>query len=144
MRRLPLLLALTAAGCGGSNGTETPSQPTGSVIETFTGTTQMTTATSCSNAGHPFSSGDGEIVITIAQASSGGPLAVQVCHPTAVNHANECTVPPFVRVATGGTHRATLKGGRSQVLVIYPPGCGAPDAAPTGIINYTVMVEHPR
>jgi hypothetical protein len=144
MKVLSLLLPLLAAGCGGSNGTETPTQPTGSVIETFTGTTQMTTATSCSNSGHPFSTGDGEIVITIAQASDGGPLAVQVCHPTAVNHANECTVPPFARVAVGGTHRATLRGGRSQVLVLYPASCGAPNAAPTGVINYTAMLEHPR
>lgn len=144
MRRLPFLIALVAAGCGGSNDAATPTQPTGSIIETFTGTTQMTTATSCSNSGHPFSSGDGDIVVTIAQASNGGPLAVQVCHPTAVNHAAECTVPPFARIATGATHRATLKGGRSQVLVIYPPGCGSPDGTPTGVISYTVMLEHPR
>ena len=139
------MLAALAAACGGGNSSPaTPAGPTGPVTESFTGTTQMTTATTCSNAGHPFSSGDGEISVTVTQAADGGPLSIQVCHPTARDHAAECTVPPFARVAVGGSVRATLKGGRSQVLAVYPARCGAPDSAPTGTIAYTVTVEHPR
>jgi hypothetical protein len=69
-------------------------------------------------------------------------VAVQVCHPTAVNHDTECTVPPFHRIDVGRTLGGTIKGGRDQVLSVYPRDCRIPGAAAI-TIDYTVSVEHP-
>ena len=82
------------------------------------------------------------MAITLVQSSDTA-VAVQVCHPTATNHATECTVPPFQRIDVGRTLRAMLRGGRDQVLTVYPSGCGAPGAVAT-TIDYTVSVEHPN
>jgi hypothetical protein len=69
-------------------------------------------------------------------------VSVQVCHPTAQNHALECTVPPFARLSVGESLTATLRGGRAQVVTIFPDGCGAPGAA-AATITYTVTVTFP-
>jgi hypothetical protein len=131
------------SGCGDSGSAPSPT-PSGSRTETFSGSAQIGAGgmTCSSNAGHPFTSGQGDLVITLVQSTDTA-VAVQVCHPTATNHATECTVPPFHRLGVGLTVRATLKGGRSQVLTVYPQLCGAPGAVPTSI-DYTVSVEHPN
>jgi hypothetical protein len=134
-----VLMAL--CGCGGGSGS--PTGATGPQTETFTGTATLTPSGVCSNTGHPFNSGEGNLAITLVQSSGNVPVAVQVCHPTATNHDAQCTVPPFARVELGMTLRAALKGGRAQVLTIYPAGCGAPGADTAATVAYTVTVEHP-
>jgi hypothetical protein len=115
--------------------------PAGSRTESFSGTGQLDGSGGCSSAGHRFTTGQGNLAITLV-TSTGPTVAVQVCHPTAMNHDSECTVPPFQRIDVGQTLSATVKGGRDQVLSVYPPGCGTPGTPAT--IDYTVSVEHPN
>lgn len=129
----------TLAGCGG--GSEPPAAPTGPRTETFTGTTQIVSGV-CSGNTHAFDTGEGSLTVTLVQSTDNVPLAAQVCHPTAVNHAQECTIPPFAMVEVGASVSAPLKGGRAQALVMYPAGCGG-NQAPTPPISYTVRVVHP-
>ena len=135
--------AMAIAACGGG-GSGPPMGPSGTQTETFTGTAQIVGA-GCSGSGstHPFNAGEGNLTVTLVQSAGSVSLAVQVCHPTAVNHALECTIPPFARIAVGETVSALLKGGRAQTLVVYPSSCGTPDQAPTPPIPYTVRVTHP-
>jgi hypothetical protein len=129
-----LLCAL--AGCGG--GSE-PAAPTGPRTETFTGTTQIVSGV-CTGTTHAFDTGEGSLTVTLVQSTGNVPLSAQVCHPTAVNHAQECTIPPFATVEVGASVSAALKGGRAQVLVMYPLGCAGQSTPP---ISYTVTVVHP-
>jgi hypothetical protein len=114
------------------------------VTETFSGRAQLSAAGGCSSPGHAFNSGEGTLAITLIQSSDNTQVAVQVCHPTATNHDTQCTVPPFHRILVGNTLRATLMGGRAQVLTVYPSGCGRPGPATAADISYTVTVEHPN
>jgi hypothetical protein len=79
--------------------------------------------------------------VALTQASAAR-VAVQVCHPTAQNHALECTVPPFRALAVGESLTATLRGGRAQVVTIYPDGCGSPSSSPASV-TYTITVTFP-
>lgn len=80
--------------------------------------------------------------MTLVQ-SSATVVAMQVCHPSAVNHALECTVPPFAVVAVGSAVTATLKGGTAQVITIFPDTCGKPGTHPATTITYTIRAEYP-
>jgi len=91
---------------------------------------------------HHVSSGNGNLTVTLTQAGASR-MTVQVCHPTAVNHALECTIPPFATLAVGQSTSAAIKGGREQVVTIFPEGCGAPNTPLSDPISYTVSVEHP-
>ena len=139
-RLVGYLMCVGLTGCGDSGSAPTPT-PSGSRTETFSGSAQLGAGLTCSSAGHPFTSGQGDLVITLVQSTDTA-VAIQVCHPTSTDH-TDCTVPPFHRLGVGLTARATLKGGRSQVLTVYPQLCGAPGAVPTSI-DYTVSLEHPN
>jgi hypothetical protein len=65
------------------------------------------------------------------------------CHPTAVNHATECTVPPFARIAVGSSVSATLKGGTAQVITVFPEACGQPGTPPAATVTYTIRADFP-
>jgi hypothetical protein len=107
------------------------------------GTAQISATGGCSNAGHAFDTGEGSLSITLVQSSGNEQVAVQVCHPTATDHATQCTVPPFHRIAVGMTLRATVKGGRAQVLTVYPGACGVGGTPMAASVMYTVRLEHP-
>jgi hypothetical protein len=138
-----LFVLMALGGCGGGSGS-TPTGPTGPQTETFSGSAQLSATGGCSNVGHPFNSGEGTVAITLVESSGSVPVAVQVCHPTATAHDSQCTVPPFARVAVGMSVRVPLKGGRAQVLTIYPEACGRTGTPTATSITYTVTVEHPR
>ena len=134
------IVAATIA-CGGSNPAPGPSQ--GTRTDTFAGTSSVHAGGGCSGAtSHQMNTaGAGTLVIAVAQASL-AQVGVQVCHPGAQYHALECTVPPFATIAAGGSLTATIKGARSQTLVVYPTGCDTTtDAAAT--LSYTVNVTYP-
>jgi hypothetical protein len=143
---LSSLLILALPACGGGAGTSPTPTPTGPQTEAFMGSASVSASGGCSSStmGHPFQSGEGEVVVTLVQSAGDGGVAVQVCHPTATNHAVECTIPPFARIAVGQTARGALKGGRSQVLTVYPSTCGAPGPPAAATVTYSVNVEHPR
>jgi hypothetical protein len=130
-------------GCGGSSPSPAgPGTPPGTQTESFSGTASVSAAGACRSTGHAFRSGEGNLAITLVRSTDNLPVAVQVCHPTAVNHATECTVPPFQRIELGMTLRPTLRGGRDQVLTVHPRSCDAPGPAAT--VDYTVSLEHPN
>jgi hypothetical protein len=136
------LASLSVAGCGSSSAPTVPSPPQ-TVGDTLSGTTQTGPTGGCGpTAGHQFQAGDGTVTVTLQQATPPVTLQVQVCYPSAVNEAQTCTIPPFARLDVGQSVSAALKSGRSQVLVVYPTGCGTSAAAPTGVIAYTVTVAH--
>lgn len=147
MRRLQpgyvaLLLTVSACGCGGgSPNTPNPPQP-GPKTATFTGSASISSSGGCSGPGHAISTVAGDLTVTLVQ-SSAPKVAVQVCHPGAVNHALECTVPPFAVVAVGTAVTATLKGGASQVITIFPETCGQPGTFPATTITYTIRADYP-
>ena len=105
--------------------------------------TQVGVVVVCSSgAGHPFEAGEGIVTVTVVAAS--GDVAAQICHPTAVNHATECTIPPFAPIAVGASVSATLKGGRQQLLKFVPAACGAPGIpASTAPITYSATFTYP-
>lgn len=144
--RAVALAALTAAlaGCGGGGTTPTSPPPSGGTrTETFSGTSHAPAGGGCSGAtAHQINTaGSGQLVITVTQASLSH-VGVQVCHPGAVNHALECTVPPFAVIAAGGTLTASIKGARIQSFAVYPAGCDSGTATgPT--VNYTISVTYP-
>jgi hypothetical protein len=150
-RALLLLAAALVAACGGSSSSPSAGSPSGSPggggsgLETFKGTTRSSDSGVCSAdpSPHTFDTGEGTVGVTLVESTGSLPVNVQLCHPAADNHEVDCTIPPFVRVEVGMTVRATLKGGRSQTLTVYPSGCGV-DQAPTPPISYTVTVTHPR
>ena len=97
MRRLQpgyvaLLLTVSACGSGGgSPNTPNPPPQSGPQTATFTGSASISSSGGCSSPGHAVSTGAGELTVTLIQ-SSAPKVAVQVCHPAAINHALECTV----------------------------------------------------
>lgn len=137
-----LLAAAAITGCGGA--APTSPAPTGPMVETFSGMAQIDAAGGCSGSGHAFSTGEGEVSVTLVQTSGNVPVAVQICHPTALNHALECTIPPFAQLVVGASLRATVRGGRSQVLTIFPSGCGQPGNPKAATVSYMGLLEHPQ
>jgi hypothetical protein len=107
------------------------------------GTTQIT-ANGCTSSGsNEFAAGEGTLVVTLVQATS-SPMAVQVCHVSAVDHTT-CTIPPFALIQTGESLSAPLRGGRTrQRITVFPDGCGRPGTPdPTPVLSYTVTVSYP-
>ena len=145
LRRSLVVMTLTVlgfAGCGGGgNGTPT-GPPAGPQTNSFTGTASTNGTGGCSPGAHTVVTGAGAITITVTQASAPS-VKLQVCHPTAVNHATECTVPPFATIAVGGNISATLKGGASQSVAVFPDTCGSPGNPPAATVTYTISVTYP-
>ena len=139
---MALLLILGANGCGGGTPNTPTPPPSGPQTVTFTGSASISNTGGCSGPGHAISTGTGALTVTLVQ-SSAARVAVQVCHPTAVNHALECTVPPFAAVAVGSAVTATLKGGAAQVITIFPETCGQPGTPPATTITYTIRADYP-
>jgi hypothetical protein len=146
LRHATAVLALLGlAGCGGGGSSTPTTMPSGPALETFSGTASVSATGGCSNTTeHSFQSGEGTIAVTLTQSTGNAGVAVQVCHPSATAHDAQCTVPPFARIGVGEATRAPLKGGRSQVLTIYPVTCGQAGTHPAATVSYTVTVEHPR
>src|SRR5262245_20547941 len=99
MRQAAVAILILGAACGG--GTTTPASPppgtlSGPQTATFTGSAQITNG-GCSAQRHEFNAGAGTVTITLVAASAAA-VNVQLCGPNAVNHATECTVPPFARL----------------------------------------------
>jgi hypothetical protein len=144
-----VLLASVACGGGSGSGPTTPTPAPipgtgGTTSTTFSGTSSYNGAGGCSSPSrHDFSAGEGTVVVTLTQASAAA-AGVQVCHPTAANHNTDCTIPPFASVAVGGNVSATLKGGRSQTVTVYPDACGRAGTFPAADLSYTVNVSYPR
>jgi hypothetical protein len=146
MERTPvgLFVLLFLCACGGSGGSPNgPTGQTGPQTETFTGTAQISATGVCSNDGHAFNTREGNLSITLVQSSNNEQVAVQVCHPTATDHATQCTVPPFHRIAVGMTLGGTVKGGAAQVLTVYPGACGTGGTPAAASVTYTIRLEHP-
>lgn len=135
------LLALSA--CGGGGGPTASSPPPGPRTATFMGTTWITAGVCTSSGNHEFAAGEGTLVVTLVQATS-SPMAVQVCHVSAVDHTT-CTIPPFASLPVGQSLSAPLRGGRTtQRIAIYPESCGRPGTlVPTPELSYTVTVSYP-
>ena len=137
---VPLALVL---GCGRTPETPvSPTPPAGPQTATFSGTASISAAGGCSSPGHTVSAGEGTITVALTQGSAAS-VAVQVCHPGAVDHARECSVPPFASLAVGASLSAPLRGGRSQTVTVYPDGCGrAGPVVPTSV-TYSISVSFP-
>jgi hypothetical protein len=134
------LMLAVLTGCGDSGSAPSPT-PSGSRTETFAGTaTTGPGGSSCDSSGHPFTSGQGSLAVTLVSSSATG-VKFQVCPPADPDDA-ACTAPAFQRLDVGQTFRAMLRGGRDQVLTVYPLDCGAPGGSAT-TVAYTVAVEHP-
>ncbi|MBP6702986.1 MAG: hypothetical protein KBH14_09410 [Vicinamibacteria bacterium] len=134
------MLSLSACGGGGSGPTTTD---TGPKMATFTGSARIAPNGVCSSSApaHRVEAGPGTLTVTLTQA--GEPrMKLQVCATTELDHRN-CTVPPFAVLPVGQSVTATVKGGRSQSVVLYPERCGGPDETPTDLITYSISVVHP-
>lgn len=139
-----LTIALLYPGlcaCGGG-GSVSPTDP-GPRTATFSGMTRIANNGVCSSLGgrHEFDAGAGTVTVTLTMAAAPR-LQLQVCASSEVNHTN-CTIPPFVSLPVGQSVSATLKGGRTQTVTLYPENCGAPDSPPGDPISYTVTVAYP-
>ena len=131
-----------AAACGGGGGATPPTAPGTPQSSTLSGTASINGTGGCSSSGHPLSTGAGTITVTVTQANAAR-VKIQVCAPGAVNHAAECTVAPFASLAVGESVSATLKGGRSQVVTVFPEGCGSAGNPAATTITYTVTATYP-
>lgn len=136
-------LTFFLAGCGGGGGGGTPTgPPPGPRTSTFSGTASTNGTGGCSPGAHTVLTGAGSITVAVTQASAPR-IKLQICHPTAVNHATECTVPPFASIAVGESVTATLKGGSSQSVALFPESCGSPGNPPASSVTYSVTVTYP-
>ena len=134
------MLSLSACGGGGSGPTAADTAPR---MVTFMGSARIATNGVCSSSspGHVVDAGPGTLTVTLTQA--GEPrMKLQVCAAGEADHRN-CTVPPFSVLPVGQSVTATIKGGRSQSIVLYPESCGGSDAPPTDLISYSISVVHP-
>lgn len=131
---------LVLAGCGG-NGNPPTTPPPVPQTSTLTGTASTSDAGGCSSPGHTLATGTGSISLTVTQASAAR-IKLQVCHVAQTDH-TQCTVPPFASLAVGESLTATLKGGRDQVVTIYPDACGSPGNPPASTVTYTVSATYP-
>jgi hypothetical protein len=108
------------------------------------GTAQTGSAGSCVGPSPlQLAAGAGTITIALVQSSQ-SPLKVQVCHPAAVNHALECTIPPFAPLAVGQSVGATLRGGRAQIVTVFTADCGSSASPPGPVVSYTITVVYPQ
>lgn len=142
-RAATVLLAFFLAGCGGGGGGGTPTgPPPGPRTSAFSGTASTNGTGGCSPGAHTVLTGAGSITVAVTQASAPR-IKLQICHPTAVNHATECTVPPFASIAVGESVTATLKGGSNQSVAVFPEGCGSPGNPPASSVTYSISVTYP-
>lgn len=139
---VPVFALLMVAACGGGSSNATPTAPSGPQTASFSGTASTTDAGGCSSAGHTITAGSGTLTIVVGQASASR-IKLQVCAPTAVDHANECTIPPFASLAVGESISRTLKGGRTQAITVYPDACGSSGNPPASTVTYTIAVTYP-
>lgn len=130
------------ASCGGGSSPTTPSTPAGPQTTAFSGTATTNGTGGCGGNSHTLATGTGQITVGVTQASAPR-IKVQVCHPTAANHNTDCTVPPFATIAPGQPVAATLKGGRDQVVTVFPEACGAAGNPPASTVTYTISVTYP-
>lgn len=134
-----LVMAALAACGGGAPGSP---QPGGTRTDTFSGASTVNTGGGCSGPGHDFNTaGAGTVTIQVAQSDLPS-VGIQICHPGALNHALECTVPPWTPIAAGGTLTAAIKGARAQKITIVPAGCDT-STVTAATLNYTVNVTYP-
>lgn len=141
--RLAVLLPLVhLAACGG--GPAAPATDGEPVTRTFTGSTRVAENGGCASLtpSNAFNTGEGTLTLRLEEASAPR-LMVQVCAVGEANH-TQCTVPPFAILATGHGLSATVRGGRTQIVTVYPEGCGGRDSLPTPPITYTISIVHPR
>lgn len=142
--RLPATAALAAvlASCGGGSPPTSPPPSGGTRTDAFSGTGTVNTGGGCSPGSHAFTTaGTGTIVVQVAQSSLPS-IGIQICHPGAVNHSTECTVPPWATIAANGTLSATIKGARAQTISISPAGCDTTTVT-AATVTYTVNVTYP-
>ena len=138
--RIAFLSLIALGGCGGSDSPPT-TQPPGPRTSTLTGSASTNGTGGCSSSGHTLATGAGSLTLTVSQASNAR-VKVQVCHVAQTDH-TQCTVPPFASLAVGESLTATLKGGRDQVVTIYPEACGGPGNPPAATVTYTVSATYP-
>ena len=139
---VPLILVVACGGSGGGGSPTGPPGASGPQSSTLSGSASTNGTGGCSPGSHTLSTGVGTMTITVIQASAAR-VKLQVCHPAAVNHATECTLPPFASVAIGEAVSATLKGGPNQVVGVFPDACGSPGNPPASSITYSVSVTYP-
>jgi hypothetical protein len=134
---------LLAAACGGGGGgSSTPTAPAGPQTNTFSGTATTNGTGGCSPGAHTVFTGTGAITVTVTQASAPR-VKLQVCSPTAANHATDCTVAPFASLAVGESVTAQIKGGSNQSVAVFPEACGSPGNPPASSVNYTITATYP-
>ena len=134
------LVTAALATCGG--GTPGGPQPGGTRTDTFSGTGTVNTGGGCSPGSHGFNTaGSGTIVIQVAQSNLPN-VGIQICHPGALNHATECTVPPWTTIAANGSLTATIRGARAQTISVTAAGCDTTTVT-AATLNYTVNVTYP-
>ena len=140
---IAVLALVCLSSCGGGGGPTASTPPPGPRTATFMGTTQINASVCTSSGNHEFAAGEGTLVVTLVQATS-SPMAVQVCHVSAVDHTT-CTIPPFASIQVGQSLSVPLRGGRTtQRIAIYPEGCDRPGTLlPTPVLSYTVTVSYP-
>ena len=136
------LAVLAAAGCGGSS-PAAPPPAGGTTTSTFMGRARTSDMNGCSGDVHRISAGAGPVSVTLVQAAPAGPMVVQLCSPTAVNHDTDCSVNR-ARIEIGQTLNGTVAGGAQQDLVLNTADCGPTRPATPAEVTYTVSVVFPR
>jgi hypothetical protein len=107
------------------------------------GRARTTADNGCTGDVHRISAGGGSVSGTLVQATPSGPLVVQLCSPTAVNHDTDCTVNRS-RIEVGQTLMGTVTGGAQQDLVLNTAGCGPTRPVTPAEVAYTVSVAVPQ
>ena len=134
------LVMAALATCGG--GPPASPQPGGTRTDTFSGTGTVNTGGGCSPGSHAFNTaGAGTITVQVVQSNLPN-VGIQICHPGALNHATDCTVPPWTTIAANGTLTATIRGARAQTISVTAAGCDTTTVT-AATLNYTVNVTYP-
>jgi hypothetical protein len=142
-RNFAALMAVAVAGCGGGSSPAAPPPPAGTTTSTFMGRARTTDTNGCTGDVHRISAASGTVSVTLVQAAPAGPLVVQLCAPTAVNHDTDCTVNRS-RIEVGQTLMGTVAGGAQQDLVLNMADCGPSRPVTPAEVAYTVSVVFPR
>jgi hypothetical protein len=137
------LIAVALAGCGGGSSPAGPPPGGGTTTSTFMGRARTTDANGCIGEAHRITAGAGAVSVTLVQSNPAGPMVVQLCSPTAVNHDTDCTVNRS-RIDVGQTLNGTVTGGTQQDLVLNTADCGPARPVTPVEVAYTVSVLFPR
>ena len=140
---LAALIALALSGCGGGSSPAAPPPAGGTATSTFMGRARTSDMNGCSGDVHRIVAGAGGVSVTLVQANPAGPLVVQLCSPTAVNHDTDCSVNR-ARIEVGQTLNGTVTGGSAQDLVLNTADCGPTRPATPVEVAYTVSIVFPR